>query len=218
MNKGRFGALVALLAMAASPALALTGSTNGAVSVQNGAVNFTGLEKVWLPAAGCNNTTPATFWDLPTASPAVATCVTGTNTQKGVLTYNEASNLSAQTTIALPADWTTTGGVDATIYYTASTNTGNVVFQLSNACAAVAGANTDDPTLSNTDSTTATAVPGTAGFVGTITKTGLTMSGCSSGTRYLWHLKVARDGANGSDTTGANINVIGVEITFRRAQ
>lgn len=216
MNKGRIGALVALLAAVASPALALTGS--GIVTVQNGTVSQTNLERVWLPAAGCNNTSPASFWDLPTSSPAVATCDTGVNVQKGVLVYNEASNLSAQQTIALPPDWTPTGGVDITIYYKASTNTGQVVFQLSNACAAVAGSNTDDPALTNTDSTAGTNVPGTAGNVGIVTKTGLTMTGCNAATRYLWHLKLARDGANGGDTTGANISVIGAEITFRRAQ
>lgn len=170
--------------------------------------------KVWLPAAGCVNTTAASFWDLPTSTPAVANCVTGTNIQKGVLTYADTSGgFSAQNGFLLPTDFA--GTVDANIIWRTAATSGNAKFSLSTICTAVNATETDDPAF-NTASTVITAAPGTTLRLQTSPITTVTITGCSSG--ELLHLRLFRDGNDGSDTLSASLDVIGVEITIRRQQ
>lgn len=173
--------------------------------------------KKWLPAAGCSNATAGSIWDLPTSTPAVAACVTGTNIQKGVLQYADTSGgFSAQITEALPADWTTTGGMDIVLYWTTSATSGNAKWSVSTACTDVGASATDDPSF-NTANTVTTAAPGTANRVQTSAITGLTLTGCTTATKMLLHLKVFRDGNDASDTISATANFIGAELTYRRA-
>jgi hypothetical protein len=173
--------------------------------------------KVWLPAAGCNNATAGPIWDLPTTTPAVPTCVTGTNIQKGVLAYADTpGGFSAQITEALPVDWTTTGGLDIVLYWTTTATTGNAKWSVSTICTAVAASATDDPAF-NTANTVTTAAPGTASRVQTSAITGLTTTTCTTATKMLLHLKVFRDGNDAADTIAATANLIGAELTFRRA-
>lgn len=170
--------------------------------------------KVWLPAAGCSNTTAASFWDLPTSTPAVAACATGTNTQKGVLQYADTSGgFSAQNGFLLPSDFT--GTVDANIIWKTTATSGNAKFSLSTICTAVNATETDDPTF-NTASTVTVAAPGTANRLQTSPITTVIITGCAAG--ELLHIKLFRDGNDGSDTLAASLDVIGVEITYRRAQ
>lgn len=170
------------------------------------------MEKVWLPAAGCVNTTAASFWDLPTTTPAVAACVTGTNIQKGVLQYADTSGgFSAQNGFLLPTDFT--GTIDANIIWKTTATSGNAKFSLSTICTAVAATETDDPAF-NTASTVITAAPGTANRLQTSPITTVTITGCAAG--ELFHVKLFRDGNDGSDTLSASLDVIGVEISYRR--
>jgi hypothetical protein len=170
--------------------------------------------KTWFPAAGCNNTTAASFWDLPTSTPAVAACVTGSNTQKGVLQFADTSGgFSAQNSMLLPADFS--GTVDALIIWRSSATSGNAKFSLSTICTAVNASETDDPSF-NTASTVTTAAAGTANRLQSSAITTLTITGCAAG--EFMHLKLFRDGNDGSDTLGASLDVIGVELTTRRAQ
>lgn len=169
--------------------------------------------KVWLAGAGCNNATATSFWDLPTSTPAVAACVTGTNTQKGVLQYADTSGgFSAQNELLLPADFS--GAIDARIIWRTSATSGNAKFSLSTICTDVAATATDDPAF-NTASTVTTVAPGTTLRLQTSAITGVTATGCSAG-NFL-HVKLFRDGNDGSDTLGASLDVIGVELTLRRA-
>lgn len=169
--------------------------------------------KVFLPTAGCNNATAAPFWDLPTATPAVAACVTGTNTQKGVLQFADTSGgFSAQNTLLLPADFS--GNIDARIIWRTSATTGNAKFSLSTICTDVAATATDDPAF-NTASTVTTAAPGTANRIQTSSISGVTITGCVAGN--LLHVKLFRDGNDGADTITASLDVLGVELTIRRA-
>lgn len=170
--------------------------------------------KIWFPAAGCNNATAASFWDLPTSTPAVAACVTGTNTQKGVLQFADTSGgFSAQNSFLLPSDFT--GNVDARIIWKTSATSGNAKFSLSTICTAVDATETDDPSF-NTASTVTTAAAGTANRLQTSSITSLTITGCAA--NEFLHLKLFRDGNDGSDTLSASLDVIGVELTIRRAQ
>ncbi len=170
-------------------------------------------EKVWLPAAGCNNATASPFWDLPTSTPAAAACVTGSNTQKGVLDYADTSGgFSAQNEILLPADFS--GAVDASIFWTTSATSGNAKWSLSTICTATGATETDDPAF-NTASTVTTAAPGTANRIQTSSIASVTITGCAA-SEYM-HVKLFRDGNDGSDTIGATARFLGLELTVRRA-
>jgi len=164
--------------------------------------------KAWLPAAGCNNATAGTFWDLPTSTPAAAACVTGTNTQKGVLDFADTSGgFSAQNGVLLPSDWS--GTLNARIIWFTTATSGNVKWSLSTICTAVGATETDDPSF-NTASTVTTAAPGTANRLQTSSISSVTVTGCAAG--ELLHLKLFRDGNDGSDTISATARLVGVEI------
>jgi len=187
--------------------------TNKTLNVESTGNVLTTVEKLWLPAAGCNNATAATFWDLPTANAPTPTCVTGSNTQKGVLAFPDSDGAySAQQTLLLPSDWT--GTMDAKIKWMSAITTGDVFWQVSTIC--VADAETDDPAF-NTASTVADTAKGTTLQTNDAAITTVTVTGCAAG--ELMHLKIMRDRTNGSDTLGASsAQLIGVELTLRRAQ
>ena len=166
--------------------------------------------RLWFPAAGCNNATAGPIWDLPASNPAVAACVTGTNTQKGVLEFADSANLSAQTTYLLPS--TFTGAIDAKIKWVTAATSGDVVWQLATIC--VADAETDDPAF-NTASTVTDTAKGTTLQTNDATITGVTATGCAAG--ELLHLKLSRDSAHASDNLAATARVIGVELVIREA-
>jgi len=168
--------------------------------------------KVWLEAAGCQNATATLMWDTPTTNPAVAACITGTNTQKGVADFADGANsLSMQRTLALPSDFT--GAVDVKFKWLTTATTGDVVWQIATIC--VADAETDDPAF-NTASTVTDTAKGTANQTNDASITGITMTGCAAG--EAWHIKVLRDPAHASDTLAATARLLGVELTVRRAQ
>jgi hypothetical protein len=188
--------------------------TNKTLNVESTGNVLTTVHNIWFAGAGCNNATAASFWDLPTSTPAVAACVTGSNTQKGVLQFADTSGgFSAQNSTLLPDDWT--GTVDAKIIWKTAATSGNAKFSLSTICTAVGATETDD-TAFNTASTATTAAPGTGSRLQTSTITSLTVTGCAAG-EFL-HLKLFRDGNDGSDTLSASLDVIGVELKIRRAQ
>lgn len=176
---------------------------------------FTSTVKAFMPAAGCQNTTAASFWDLPTATPAVAACVTGTVVQKGVLDFADTSGgFSAQNTLQLPADFT--GTVDAKLLWTTTATSGNVEWSVSTICTATDATELDDPGAFNTASTVVTAAPGVASRVQTSSITSLTITGCAA--NELLHVRVFRDGNDAQDTLSATVRLVGVELTIRRAQ
>lgn len=184
--------------------------TNKTYDVEGTGNVFTIPRRVWLPAAGCNNATAATVWDLPTTNAAAAACVTGTNTQKGVLDFADGSNLSAQFTHLLPTTWT--GTVDARIKWFSATTSGDVVWQLAAIC--VADAETDDPAF-NTASTVTDTTKGTTNQTNDASITGVTITGCAAG--ELMHLKIQRDSGHASDNMAGTARLIGVELTVREA-
>lgn len=168
-------------------------------------------------AAGCQNTTASPVWDLPVSTPAVATCITGTNIQKGVLAYADTTGgFSAQISDLLPSDWTTTGGLDAKIIWNTAATSGNVKWYLSTICTDIAATATDDPAFNTANSGT-TAAPGTTLRLQTTNITALTTTSCTTATPMILHLKLFRDGNDAADTIAATANVLGVELTFRRA-
>jgi hypothetical protein len=165
----------------------------------------------WKAAAICNNATPAAHgWSFPTSNPGVPACQTGSNTQYGTLDFADAGNLSAQTHLKLPSDWTST--VDVKVVWLTAATTGNVVWQLSTIC--VADAETGDPAF-NTASTVTDAAKGTTLQLNDASITTVTVTGCAAG--ELLFVKVQRDSAHASDTLAATARLVGLELTYRRA-
>lgn len=178
--------------------------------------NVLGLPvKVYFIGAGCNNTTAATVFDLPTSSAASATCRTpSANTQRGTLDFASAATSIAFNTYKLPSDWVTGNGIDAEIIWQTASTTGNVVWEISLACAGDADA--DDVTLS-WQAFSADAAKGTANQLNSATKTNITTTGsCAAGD--LVTIGIRRQGGTGSDTMTTNpARLVGLELTFRRS-
>jgi hypothetical protein len=175
---------------------------------------FTSTFVIEAPAAGCSGTTASSFWDLPTTTPAVAACVTGTNTQKAYLDFADTSGgFSAQYNFRLAADFT--GTIDAHVTWLTTATSGNVEWSLSTICVATDATETDDPAF-NTASTVVTAAPGVANRLQTSTITSVTITGCAAGE---WiYAKIFRDGNDAQDTLGATARLKGVQFVLRRAQ
>ena len=193
-----------------STAASTTTFTNKTLDAEGTGNALTIPRRIWLPAAGCDGTTAGSIWDLPTTAPAVAACVTGTNTQKGVLDFADASDLSAQLTYALPSTWT--GAIDAKVKWFTTATSGDVVWQLQTIC--VADAETDDPAF-NTASTVTDTAKGTTNQINDAAITGVTTTGCAAG--ELMHVKIRRDAGHASDTHAATARLIGVELVIREA-
>ena len=167
-------------------------------------------EHLYIPAAICQNATAITEWSTPTSNPAVAACITGSNTQRGVLDFADGSDLSAQWSMFLPADWTST--IDVRVYWHTTATAGDVVWQVQSIC--VADAETADPAF-NTASTVTDTAKGTTLQFNTASITTLTVTGCAAS--EVLFLKVRRDSAHASDTLAATARLVGVEVTYRRA-
>ncbi len=191
--------------------------TNKTVDVEGTGNAITTVDKTWYPAAGCNNATAAPFFDLPTTSAAAAACITGTNTQKGVLDYDTTTEEGAQFTAMLPSDWT--GAVDVTYKWLAAATTGSVAWCAQIIC--VADAETDDPAFpaQSTSNCVSDAAKGTTLQTNDAADTGVTITGCAAG--ELAHFRISRDPDASStltdDMTG-DARLIGVMVTMRRAQ
>lgn len=165
--------------------------------------------KISIPFGGCNNATAGPVWDLPTSSAASASCVTGTNIQKGVLTF--ADGQTAQTTIILPADWS--GAIDVNLILAGggSDTSGTVIPTIATACTATGGTTTDDPSFNTADNLSTITLATAANRVWSSVKTGITMTGCSAGN--LFHMKMGR----ATDTAASAAQYILLELTYRRA-
>jgi hypothetical protein len=168
-------------------------------------------EKLWIPAAICNNATPASHgWSFPTSNPGVPACHTGANTQLGTMDFADASNLSAQVHLKLPSDWSST--VDAKFVWLTSATAGDVVWQLSTICRADAEV---AEAAFNTASTVTDTAKGTTLQLNDASITTVTVTGCAAGELLL--LKVQRDSGHASDSLAGTARLVGLELTYRRA-
>lgn len=167
--------------------------------------------KIWLPAAACTNATAGLMWDTPTSNAGAAACITGTNTQKGVIDFDAGTDESIQATIMLESDWTT-GNLDVTFKWLAAATTGDVIWGIQTIC--VADAETDDPAF-NTASTVTDTAKGTTNQTNDASITNVTKTGCAAG--ELMHIKIYRDADAGGDTMTGDARLIGAMLTYRRA-
>lgn len=163
-----------------------------------------------VPLVLCQNATAVLMVSTPTSNPAVAACVTGTNTQLGVLQFADSASLSFQSRLTLPTDWT--GAIDVRGKWRTSATTGNVVWQVATIC--VADAETLDPAF-NAASTATDAAKGTTVQTNDFTITGVTATGCAAGEELL--LRLTRDAAHASDDLAATAELVSLSVTLRRS-
>jgi hypothetical protein len=169
--------------------------------------------RFWLSAAGCNNATAAPSFDLPTSSAPAASCYGTSPHRFGALDFADGSALTATFHVTLPADWTSTGGVDVKfIWFSGSTSTNSVIWTLRTACV-TDGEDLFNPTY-NSEQSVADANNATANTRNGASITGATITGCAAG--ETMYLRVGRDPANASDTLAATAALLGVEVTARR--
>lgn len=187
--------------------------TNKTIDAEGTGNSLTVPVRYWFPAAGVNNVTGGTVWDLPATNPAVAAYRTGTNQTKGLLDFANGSSLTASIIHMLPATWT--GNVDARVYWISSVETtGDVVWQLAIACAG--DGDSDDPAFTD-DEFTADTAKGTANLLNITASNTITTTGtCAAGD--LAHIRIKRDSAHVSDTMAGTARFIGLELVTRVAE
>lgn len=169
---------------------------------------------IWivLPAAGCSATTPASAFDLPTTSAAVADCLGTTNTT-GVLDYADGSTTGATVHFTTPSDWDTSKNLDITVYYTGDTgSTSNIRWQVTTSCVAD-GQDTLAPSY-NTPSAANSAGPSTPGLRKSSAFTNVDKTNCSAG-ETMW-IKAERVGADAGDVYTGVGQLIELGIKLRR--
>jgi hypothetical protein len=161
-------------------------------------------------AAVCQNTTASLGSSFPVSNPAIAACVTGSNTQYGVAQFADSVNLSLQDHFTLPSDWT--GVIDISGLWRTSATTGDVVWQIATVC--IGDAETGDPAF-NTASTITDTAKGTTLQYNTFSSTGIIITGCAAGEELFF--KFFRDSAHGSDNLAATAELLNITFTIRRS-
>lgn len=186
----------------------MTGKTFDAEGTGN---SLTTVDKLWFPAAGCNNSAPTPYWDTTTTNVPSAVCVTGTNVVKGLLRYT-GSTLAAQFHYKLPDDLKASTLWDVRILWLSGTASGTGTLTLDYACSGTGGTSTDDPAWTTGWVNQAVTASATTNAINSAVATGLT-STCSAGA--LMHFRVRRTDAAG---TATNMDIYGVELTYRRTE
>lgn len=190
--------------------------TNKTIDVAGTGNAITIEQRKYFPAAGCINVTAGSVWNLPATNPAVAACKTGTNTNMGVLNFNDTTDQSGQIEYLLPTTWV--GAIDARVFWLAAATSGATGWCVQ--LISTADAETDDAAYpaqgaGNCVSDTA---KGTTLQMNSATITGVTATGVAAG--ELLHIKISRDADGGAvtDSMTGDASLIGVELTFRETQ
>lgn len=160
------------------------------------------------PSAGCQGTTAFTAFATPTAAAPAAECVTGTNTNYGVLSFDASADESVQWHFRLPGGWT--GNIDLALDWRAAATTGDVVWAMQTAC--VAFGETGDPSWNTAQTATDTA-SGTTLAWNEATISTLTTTGCAAGEMLFFRLY--RDADAGGDTMTGDAQLIEARFTLR---
>jgi hypothetical protein len=150
----------------------------------------------------CQGTTAYAMVSLPATNPPVATCVTGTNTNYGVLKFSGLSQ-TFQDQFRLPANWA--GGLNVEITYRTQAVTGNVVLDHSVSC--TADGTTGDAAFT-TAQTLTSVVPTTAYQYKTMTLNNATVTGCAVNSQLNYKI-----GINASTTAAYAVDISSVRYT-----
>jgi hypothetical protein len=173
--------------------------------------NCTTSSYIYYPMGVCQGSTAGSGLSLPVTGPAVAACLTGSNTQQGTLDFAAASDLSVQGSFVLPLDWSGTINVYGKWMNTAGS--GNVVWELQTAC--VASGESTDPSFTAAAGSATDAALGSS-FENDFTMTAVTMTGCAAGETFYW--KVRRNAGAGSDTFNNTARLLRLQFLVLRTQ
>lgn len=163
------------------------------------------VRNLTVPAAGCNATTGANSWDLPTSSAPAANCY-GTSYRFGALDYDDAGNESASFHFMLPTGWT--GAIDYKAWGLVNGTSQSFKMTVATACIATSE-DALNPTFNSAQTITQSS-PGTANELFTFSQNTITTTGCSAGEIMI--IKVGRDT---TDTSTATLSVTEVELAIR---
>ena len=158
-----------------------------------------------VPSAGCNGSTPAAGWDLPSSNPATPDCY-GTSYRFGALDYDDSASETATFHFQLPTGWT--GAVDILLWGFTSGTTQSFKATVATTCVATSESIVN-PTFNAAQTITQTS-PGTTNQAFTFAQTGVTMTGCSAGEMAIF--KMGRDN---SDTSTALLALTEADLTIR---
>jgi hypothetical protein len=160
-------------------------------------------------AAVCQNVTATAGFSTPAANPATAACVTGANTNYGVLQFTNTAEESVQDRFVLPSTWT--GTIDLLIKWRCAVNiAGDVVWQVQTAC--VADNEAGDPAFNAASTVTNSDHIPNKWSDATITTVDVT--GCAAGEELLF--RFFRNPAHASDTLADTAELISLLWTIRR--
>lgn len=192
------------------------------INVEDGTNSVTTVSKVYLLAATCQNATASANFDTPTTNAPATTCVTGTNTQKAYLDFDQTTDESVQGSMRLPDDWT--GNVDVVYTWLTTATTGSATWCFQTVC--VNDVETGDPAMTAQNSSTCVSdeAKGSASQYNEATDTAITMGTGTPGTceaGEILYYRISRDpnATSGlTDDLAADARLVGVELTLRRAQ
>ena len=160
-----------------------------------------------LSMAVCTNATAGSAWDLPAASPAVATCYTGSNTTKAGLAFT--TGTSAQYSFLLPADLT--GTVDLRLLWKSAQTSATGTWALTAVCTATDATATDDPAFGAFWAPAQDTSPGTANQLKLTTGTSVAFPVSCTASTFM-HLKLAWTAG-----TAVTYDAFELELKVRRA-
>ncbi len=164
-------------------------------------------------AATCQGTTAAGGFAQPTANPPEALCVTGTNTNFGVLAFDPTTSESVQDRFRMTE---LPSSMDAVVEWRTGATSGNVVWGLAGIC--VADGESLDTAFATEQLFTADAAQGVAETKNsTATLTGVTIASCAAGETYMFELRRASDEA-GDTINSDDVDLISLTFVKTNAQ
>jgi hypothetical protein len=191
-------------------------ATSGTVS--NGATGnvIDAASKIWFTAAGCDNATAASGFDLPTSASPAKTCFGTSPHRFAALDFDATNVLTATTNIHLAFDVAGAPPVAdvKTVWFcsTGTCSTNNFVWTLQTACVA----DTEGfaaPTYNAVQNFTKAGSATTNARLSDI-RTSVTMTNCLAGESLF--LRVGRDPPNVGDTQAGTMSLLGLELSVRR--
>jgi hypothetical protein len=162
----------------------------------------------------CQSSIPLLNWDYETTNTPAASCITGSNTQKGYADFDQTTDECLQWTGQLPSTWT--GAIDADYAWMTTATSGSVAWCMQIIC--VGNTETDDPAFpaQASGNCVTDAAHGTTNQMNFISKTGISASGCAASEEM--HVRLCRDPnetGGQTDTVAADARLADVQLKMR---
>lgn len=166
--------------------------------------------------AACQGTTASNGFNIQASGNATVAC-NGSTIIQGILTFPDASTTEVQVHIVLPADWDSALTTDLVGKWRTSATSGNVVWQVSGKCMAdgvVIPTSYNSTADTVTDAAKGTTLQANTFTLALSTASNHALNGCSAGDDL--YMRFFRDPSNGSDTLGADADLLSLALRYRR--